>query len=154
MNEIQSADAPPPQVPARVGVILAEVQKLNTTALKYLIVHLNTLQTSIEFEILTPDAGDPLLTMLNTRETVDRDKCREMLYPFRDRIVQQFQREQDEYDLADRSLPANFAVISLAKFHDEHYGLKSGPVHVQALGNWDGDMAPPSVFEFIVGCVL
>ena len=79
MNEIQSADAPPPQVPARVGVILAEVQKLNTTALKYLIVHLNTLQTSIEFEILTPDAGDPLLTMLNTRETVDRDKCREML---------------------------------------------------------------------------
>jgi len=58
--------------------------------------------------------------------------------------------EQKAYDLADQSLPENFAVISLAKFFDEHDGLKEKHVQVQALGNWERDMAPPSILEFIV----
>lgn len=58
--------------------------------------------------------------------------------------------EQSAYDLADRTLPENFVVISLAKFSDEHYGLKAGHVQVQALGNWERGMAPPSILEFII----
>jgi hypothetical protein len=41
--------------PLSVGVILAALGKLNVIALKYLVVHLNTLRTSIEFEILSPN---------------------------------------------------------------------------------------------------
>ena len=50
----QAAINPDPtkNAPARVGVILADLGKLNVTSLKYLIVHLNTLQHSIEFELL------------------------------------------------------------------------------------------------------
>jgi len=44
-----------PGAAARVAVILTASGKLNAAALKYSIVHLNTLQSSIEFEILSPD---------------------------------------------------------------------------------------------------
>lgn len=83
-------------------------------------------------------------------QTVDRDHCRSMLPDFRERIRRQFVEEQSAYDLADRTLPENFVVISLAKFSDEHYGLKAGHVQVQALGNWERGMAPPSILEFII----
>ena len=139
-----------PAAPTRVGVILAALGKLNVTALKYLIVHLNTLQTSIEFEILSPNPEDELLATLGEGKVVDRDKCRSMLPNFRERIIQAFGAEQKAYDLADQSLPDNFVVISLAKFSDEHYGLKEKHVQVQALGNWMRHMAPPSILEFIV----
>jgi hypothetical protein len=138
------------EIPAKVGVVFADLGKLNVTALKYLIVHLNTLQHSIEFELLAPDSNDPLLLSLSYEKVADRDKCRDMLVSFRDRIVQQFNQELKEYGLADGSLPANFVVVSLAKFSDEHYGLKAGPVQVQALGDWERSMAPPSILEFIV----
>jgi hypothetical protein len=150
MNEEHSSETVPKQTPARVGVILTNLGKLNVTALKYLIVHLNTLQHSIEFELLAPDSKDPLLVALSYEKVADRDKCRGMLTSFRDRIVQQFDQERKEYDLADGSLPANFVVVSQAKFSDEHYGLKAGPVQVQALGNWERSMAPPSILEFII----
>jgi len=150
VNTADSHGAIATKAPTRVGVILADLDNLNVTALKYLVVHLNTLQSSIEFEFLAPPTTDPLLTMLTSGRLVDRENCRSMLSSFQERIVKHFEREQDEYDLADRSLPSNFAVISLAKFSDEHYGLKSGPVQVQALGNWERSMAPPSILEFIL----
>jgi hypothetical protein len=150
VNAKDSPEAVSAKTPARVGVILADLNNLNVTALKYLVVHLNTLQSSVEFELLAPASDDPLLAMLSTGKLVDREKCRSMLSPFHERIVGQFKQEQVEYDLADRTLPNNFAVISLAKFSDEHYGLKSGPVQVQALGNWERSMAPPSILEFII----
>src|ERR1035438_9560143 len=108
MNEQHSSETIAKQSPARVGVILADMGKLNVTALKYLIVHLNTLQRSIEFELLTPDSTDPLLIQLSHEQIVDRDKCRGMLPTFRDRIVKELQREQTEYDLTDQSFPTNF----------------------------------------------
>lgn len=136
--------------PTRVGVILAALGKLNVVALKYLVVHLNTLQTSVEFEILSPNPGDQLLAALGAGMVVDRDKCRSMLPDFCERMARFIAVEQKGYDLADQSLPENFAVISLAKFSDEHYGLKEKHIQLQALGNWERHMAPPSILEFIV----
>jgi hypothetical protein len=65
---------------------------------------------------------------------VDRDKWRSMLSDFRERMTRFIAAEQKAYDLADQSLPDNFAVLSLAKFSDEHYGLKEKHIQVQALG--------------------
>ncbi len=139
-----------PTAPTRVAVVLAALGKLNVTALKYLVVHLNTLQTSVEFEILSPSPEDELLVILGEGKIVDRDKCRAMLPDFHERVTRFITAEQKACDLADQSLPDNFVVISLAKFTDEHYGLKEKHVHVQALGNWARHMAPPSILEFIV----
>ena len=150
MNEtLPEASTPVPET-ARVGVILGDLGRLNVPALKYLIVHLNTLQKSLEFELLSMDSSDPLLALLRHGRVVDREQCRGMLPGFRDRVLEQIGQEQQQYDLADMSLPQGFVVISLARFSDEHYGLKSGEVQVQALGNWDRGMAPPSIFEFII----
>jgi hypothetical protein len=136
--------------PTKIGIILADLGKLNVTALKYLVVHLNTLQSSIEFEFLAPASTDVLLVSLAKGRRLDRERCRAGLPDFRNRILRQFEQEQSAYELADRSLPEDFVVISLARFSDEHYGLKSDHVQVQALGNWDREMAPPSILEFIV----
>lgn len=73
-----------------------------------------------------------------------------MLLDFHARIARAFEAEQKEYDLTDPALPTHFVVISLAKFSDEHYGLKEKQVQVQALGNWARHMAPPSILEFII----
>jgi hypothetical protein len=136
--------------PIRVGVVLCELGELNTTALKYLIVHLNTLQRSIEFEILAADHSDPLLATLAKGVVANRDECRDRLSGFRDRIMSQSQRKISDFDLSDHTVPENFVLISLARFSDGHFGLKAGHVQVQALGNWERAMAPPSILEFIV----
>jgi hypothetical protein len=156
-NDNESTSGHPPNSanrPVRVGVILGDLGKLNTTALKYLIVHLNTLQGSIEFELLSPQADDPLLTALAPRRVVDREQCRKMLPDFRDRVLKHLASEQADYDLSDRSVPQGLVVISLARLSDDYYGLKSGKVQVQALGEWDRRMAPPSIFEFIITLLM
>src|SRR5258707_6597473 len=101
-----------PAAPTRVGVILAALGKLNVVALKYLVVHLNTLQTSVEFEILSPNPEDELLVTLGEGKVVDRNKCRSMLPDFGKRMTRFIAAEQKAYDLADQSLPDNFAAIS------------------------------------------
>jgi hypothetical protein len=150
MNDLPVATESSRPLPTRVGVILADLGKLNVAALKYLITHLNMLQRSIEFELLAIEPTDALLVRLRHGQEVDRDRCRSMLPAFRDRVLRQLATEQNEYDLSDNSVPAGFVVISLARFSDEHYGLKSGEVQIQALGEWDRTMAPPSIFEFII----
>ena len=153
MNDVSPA-ASTNALPKRVGIILGDLGKLNLAALKYLIVQLNTLQGSIEFELLAIEPDDRLLASLGHGRVVDREQCRTTLPEFRDRVLKQLTREQEEYDLADRALPQGFVVISLARFADEHYGLKSGEVQIQALGNWDRKMAPPSIFEFIITLLM
>jgi hypothetical protein len=153
MNDVSPA-ANANAVPKRVGIIFGDLGKLNLAALKYLIVHLNTLQSSIEFELLAIEPCDPLLALLRHGRVVDREQCRGMLPDFRDRVLKQLAREQEEYDLADKATPQGFVVISLARFSDDHYGLKSGEVQIQALGDWDRQMAPPSIFEFIIALLM
>lgn len=138
----------------RVGVILGDLGKLNVSALKYLIVHLNTLQTSFELELHSIDAEDPLLHILRSGKTADREQCRMMLPDFHKRITDHLTQEQQTYALSDLTIPDGFVLITMARFSDEHYGLKSEAVQVQAFGNWERHMAPPSIFEFIIALLL
>ena len=112
----------------RVGVILGDLGKLNISALKYLVVHLNTLQTSFEFELHSIDTEDPLLHILRSGKTADREQCRTMLPDFHKRITDHLTREQQIYALSDRTIPDGFVLITMARFSDEHYGLKSEAV--------------------------
>ena len=138
------------QGPNRVGVVLADLDKINVKALKYLVLHLNTLQKSVEFEFLAPQPNDPLLATLKPYAVVDREACRERLAEFQQRMLAYGHAEQQAYNLSDPTQPENFVVVSLARFSDEHYGVKKDHVQVQALGDWDREMAPPSILEFII----
>jgi hypothetical protein len=66
----------------------------------------------------------------------------------------QVTEDQQAYDLTDRSIPQGFVVITMARFSDEHYGLKQKEIQIQALGDWERCMAPPSIFEFIITLLL
>lgn len=154
MSEAISAKLAIPEFPIRIGVILADLGALNTTVLKYLIVHLNTLQRSFEFELLATNHEDPLLTLLAIGETADREKCRKMLAEFYNRTIVYMGKEQAAYGLQDTAVPEGIIVITRARFSDQYYGLKEGRVQVQALGEWERSMAPPSIFEFILTLLI
>ena len=154
MEEISAPANQHSKIATKVGVILGNLGKLNVAALKYLIVHLNTLQHSFEFELLAMDSNDPLLILLRQGETVDRERCRAMLPDFHNRIIERIAKDQQDYDLTDKSIPHGFVLITMASFSDEHYGLKSKDIQVQALGDWERHMAPPSIFEFIITLLL
>jgi hypothetical protein len=48
-----------------------------------------------EFEFLAPAPNDPVLVLLAQKEAVNRKECREMLPLFRERIIRQFEKDQD-----------------------------------------------------------
>lgn len=154
MTEMIAPTQTTPKFPIRIGVLFADLGALNITVLKYLVVHLNTLQSSFEFELHTMRKDDPLLTLLSIGKIADREKCRKMLPGFYGRTVAYIIKEQAAYGLQDTSLPEGLVLITRARFSDEHYGLKEGPVQVQALGEWERSMAPPSIFEFILTLLI
>jgi len=45
----------------RIGILLADLGKLNTSVLKYLVLHLNTLQKTFEFEFLPTEFDEDIL---------------------------------------------------------------------------------------------
>jgi hypothetical protein len=53
--------------------VFGEMGRVNLTALKYLIIHLNTRQTIFEFEILPTPAGSRLVSLLDGRMVMNRD---------------------------------------------------------------------------------
>jgi hypothetical protein len=93
-------------------------------------VHLNALQSSFEFEIFGVDLADPLVSLLAPGRSMDREKCRSLLGEFEKRTVAQISKEQEEYNLADGTKPHGYILITMARFSDEHYGLKSGNVQI------------------------
>jgi hypothetical protein len=94
MNELASQPKKPNIVTTRVGVIFGDLGKLNVPALKDLIVHLNTLQRSFEFELLAVDMSDPLIALLRPGEAADRESCRVMLAGFQNRMIERVNLEQ------------------------------------------------------------
>lgn len=138
----------------RVGVMFADLGKLNPRALKYLIVHLNTLQSSIEFELLTMSLPDPLFTELQANAVVGREVFTSKLGSFRSRLKRNIEEMQRDYCLFDEETPDKFIIVSLVRFDDRYYSTQSDGVAVQALGYWDLHMAPPSIVEFILTLLI
>ena len=136
--------------PVRIGVLLGDLGRFNTSALKYLIVHLNTLQRSFEFEVLPMDSRDPLRTLLSGRRRIDREQVRAQLFAFRERTQAFLLDITEQYQLAQRTIPQKFIVLTLSKFVDYFYGVSVPGVRVLALGDWNRHMAPPSLLEAFV----
>jgi hypothetical protein len=73
---------------------------------------------------------------------------------FYNRMFEQIRQAQRGYELADSALPQGFILITMARFTDAHYSLKEEKVQIQAWGNWERGMSPPSIFEFIITQLL
>ncbi|MFY9557439.1 MAG: hypothetical protein WAV20_19110 [Blastocatellia bacterium] len=139
---------------SRVGVIFGPVDDLNVVAAGYLILHLNTLQHAIEFE-LVPSPPDNLLWPLLSRKVVSRSEVEAAGIEFRDQYHEYWQRLLAR-SIASETPPSYLIVVSLARFADNLYSTTLHDVNVAilALGNWERYMAPPSLVEFITFLVF
>lgn len=141
-------------LPMRIGILLGDLGEVNTVALKYLIVHLNTLQTDFEFEFFLVDRHDSVLKLTNKKNEIDRNKLRSELPAFLQRTQAFLSRFNEGYKLSQTAVPENFILLTMARFNDGYYSIRVAGMNVLALGNWERHMAPPSLLEFFVTLVL
>jgi hypothetical protein len=154
MTEVILASAPNDTViaPFRVGVIPVPFDGLNRPALKYLILHLNTIQSVFEFEFL-PVTSDDFLQRLRTGVPVERAELRNAMPEFAARYVKFLEGEAQLYGL-ETQIPDHLTVVCAATFRDHFYSSQRAGVGVIALGDWSKEMAPPSFLEFVYTLLL
>jgi len=150
-----ASDVSTPQKVKRIGIILADVGKVNEPVLKFLVLHMNTLQKTFEFEFLSANLQDSFIKMLSPYASVDREKMRQEVNSFLGRFLHEVQAEIREYNIRDTSIPKDrFILITLSRFVGNYYNLRERNLSILALGNWKRSMAPPSIVEFILTFVL
>jgi hypothetical protein len=139
-------------MPFRVGVIPIPVDDLNRVALKFLVLHINTLQSVFEFEFL-PVIDDPFLRALSARKPIDRVALRDAMPSFAARYIDFLASEAELYKLRPQ-MPHHLTVVCAATFNDHFYSSQSDGAGVIALGDWSSAMAPPSFLEFVYTLLL
>jgi hypothetical protein len=137
----------------RVGILLGDLGKLNTSALKFLVLRMNTLQHTFEYEFLPVDPEDEFLQKLSNQACPDREEVRRAVCPFYDRYRKYLDDEITRNKL--RELPTNsFVLLTMARFSNNYLSLRENGLSVLALGNWNRWMAPPSILEFILTLIM
>ncbi len=147
-------DVSTPQKMKRIGIILADMGKVNVPVLKFLVLHMNTLQQTFEFEFL-PTNEDEFLQKLSKQTSVDRNEIKGAVPLFLDRYQKYLQEEVAIYRIKDMELPTDHLILlSMACFNDNYYTTRKNGLAILALGNWEASMAPPSLIEFIYTLIL
>ncbi len=142
------------QKPKRIGIVLGSIGDLNVSVLQFLVLRLNSLQKSFEYEFLPNDPiGDSFLQMLRSNSLVDRKTVRGGVTGFLGRYQKYLEDFIRDFHLKE-SRPNYFVVITLARFDDQYYSMRENRISVLALGNWERRMAPPSIFEFVLTLIL
>ncbi len=149
-----ASDVSTPQKVKRIGIILADMGKVNVPVLKFLVLHMNTLQQTFEFEFL-PTYEDEFLQKLSKQTSVDRNEIKGAVPLFLDRYQKYLQEEVAVYRIKDMELPTDHLILlSMACFNDNYYTTRKNGLAILALGNWEASMAPPSLIEFIYTLIL
>lgn len=133
----------------RIGIVSA-IDAGNDAALRYLILHLNTLQSGFEFEFLSPDPKDRLLLLLTKGELLDREALRTECDAFGQNMRIRFLALSDAFQTKEERPPDRFVLLTKATLADNFYSLRHNSVSIIALGNWKRWMAPPSILEFVL----
>lgn len=121
-------------------------------ALKYLILHQNSLQRSFEFHILS-DFEDEVIASLSHGQIIMRSEVEKSMPAFMRRFHQSIQGLAEEFGLQSPSdLP--IVILSTAAFSDNYYVTGDSNWAIVALGNWRASMSPPSITEFFLAMLL
>jgi hypothetical protein len=145
-SDVQVAGPASPEPVKRIG-LLSAMNDVNDAALRFLILQLNVVQSSLEFEFLPYDAEDPLITALRSGNPVDREPIRQECDAFHARCFGYLTDAVSGYR-AKESPPGHLVVLTTARFGDNYYTLRRHNVSIIALGNWRRWMSPPSILEF------
>ena len=109
-----------PETPVRIGVMIAPLGTGDDCrALKYLILHQNTLQRSIEFQLL-PVTNDGLIQQLSQGEMPNRNEIEDAMPDFLLGYRESLARIARGYDLQpEPDFP--IVILSTARFTDNYY---------------------------------
>lgn len=140
----------------QIGVVLcADIHADAVPALKFLLLHTNTLQRVFEYQFL-PTSEDRLLHQLASGAILDRQHLEADLPRFHRDYAEFLMNQGIEYGLTDDLdwRPNNYILVSRATLADRYYLTAGAGVAVLALGQWERVMAPPSLVESIVTLAL
>lgn len=140
--------------PYKTGICLAGIKNPAAEALQYLLTHVNSLQSSFEFELISIAPNEPLTAkLLSKRPVVVNDNFNQ--------LVGEFAEIQDNYSAMEAAcykLPKQpcdyYTIVSLARLDNGYYAWGGPRTNLVALGNWKRTMAPPSLVEFALTLVI
>ena len=135
----------------RIGIVQC-ITSSDDSALRYLLLSINSLQTAFQLEFVPFDREDSFLKPLLGEGPARRPSVAEMA-AFHRRQSEYFNEVARNYEQQGEP-PRVYQVISEARFTDSYFYTSIGSVSVMALGNWKRAMAPPSILEFIYVLVL
>jgi hypothetical protein len=151
MND--TAPIAPQQKAKRIGILLSGLEKANLPVLHFLVLYMNSLQSTFEYEFLPTAPQDELIQMLSAPTPINREEVRAKTPAFIERYRDWLEKLIVDYELREPP-PEYFVIVGLAHFSDNFYTMRQGPLSVLALGNWDRVMAPPSLLEFILTLIV
>ena len=137
----------------RIGILLGDLKKTNVSALKYLLLSLNTRQRLFEYEFLPCKDGDELLVELSKKGLVDKEVVRTKVSAFLKSQQEYLRAKNRSFELKENP-PDYFVLVTLTRFKRNYYSLREGQLSIIALGNWKRSMAPPTILEFLLTLVL
>jgi hypothetical protein len=145
-----SPEVKSPQQIWKIGILLGDLHTFNIPVLKFLVLQMNTLQQTFEYEFLPVNHEDKFLQKLSYRSSVNREELRKEVGAFRDRYQEYLSKEIEGYNVKDKQIPTYHVLVTLACFQDNYYSMVEKGLVILALGNWKRYMAPPSIVEFIL----
>lgn len=138
---------------ARIALIVVPDKNLNETVLRYLLLHLNTLQSSFQFEFYPNNEESTFLSKFAGEAAVDWGDLARKTESFATEYQNYINQEIVGFGTQEHC-PDHYVIISMARFTDNYFSHRNEGVQVLALGNWERDMAPPSIHEFLLTLVL
>jgi hypothetical protein len=137
----------------RIGVMIAPLGSGDDhRALEYLLLYQNTLQKSFEFHLLTvPD--DPLIDEFNPNQSPDSDEVEKKMPDFIKKFRKILAEDASDFGL-DQDPVGPIIILSAATFSNNFYTIGGNDWGIIALGNWQSDMAPPSIVEFFLSIII
>lgn len=137
----------------KIGVLLTALGGLDTRALRYLILHQNSLQQSFEFQLLATPRDDALITLLNSPQPINRPDVEAIVNDFISRYRADLRDRAASYQVPP-ILPASIVILTTARFSDNYFATGGPNWGLLALGNWERHMAPPSIVEFFLALLV
>jgi hypothetical protein len=137
---------------SRTLLLKRRTKAYDDSALRFLILSMNSLQSFLQFEFVPYDNKDEFLVPLLARGVSDRPSAT-MMRQFYERQNRYLQQSAEAYEQPDER-PNSYVVVSSAHFSDNYFYTSDGDVSIIALGGFQRAMAPPSILEFIQVLVL
>lgn len=137
----------------RLGIIFVGLEKANLPAFRFILLQINSLQHTFEYEFLPLDKDDEFIKSLFSELPVDREWLRSKVSGFAERYQTFLYRLINTYKLKEEP-PKSIIIVTMACFSDNYYSMRQDGISVLALGNWQRAMAPPSIAEFMLTLIL